>query len=107
MGNEPVAPISSNNVRSLSVLTLNSPAVEAIRMLTGRPGLPSSSGLRIVHGDTAGGIELFITPQPDVGDQIREIDGVRVFLHENVAAMLSDRSLGAEISEDDVVFRIQ
>ena len=91
----------------MAVLTLNPPAVEAIRMLTGRPGLPTSSGLRIVHGDTAGGIELFITSQPAVGDQVIEIDGVRVFLHENVAAMLSGRSLGAEISEDDVVFRIQ
>lgn len=89
------------------MLTLNQPAVEAIRKLTGKPGLPSSSGLRIVHGDTAGGIELFITPQPDTGDQIIEIDGVRVFLHSDVATMLSNRSLGAEISEDDVVFRIQ
>lgn len=89
------------------MLTLNPPAVEAIRMLTGKPGLPSGAGLRIIHGDTAGGIELFITPQPGAGDQVIETDGVRVFLHENVAAMLSDRSLGAEISEDDVVFRIQ
>jgi hypothetical protein len=89
------------------VLTLNPPAIEAIRILTGKPGLPSSSGLRIVHGDTAGGIELFITPQPGTGDQVIETDGVRVFLHADVATMLSNRSLGAEISEDDVVFRIQ
>lgn len=89
------------------MLTLNTPAVEAIRMLTGKPGLPSSSGLRIVHGDSAGGIELFITPQPDTDDQVIEIDGARVFLQPDVATMLCDRSLGAEISDDDVVFRIQ
>lgn len=89
------------------MLNLDLPAVEAIRILTSKPGLPSSSGLRIIHGDSAGGLELRIAPQPGAGDHIIETDGVRVFLHEEVAAMLSGRSLGAEINNDDVVFRIQ
>jgi len=88
------------------VLTLNHPAVEAIRSLTSRPDLPETSGLRIVHGDTAGGLELFITPRPGDGDHVIETDGVRVFLHEEVATMLTGRSLEAEIADDDVIFRI-
>lgn len=89
------------------MLSLNHPAVEAIRSLTSRPELPATSGLRIVHGDTAGGLELFITPRPGDGDHVIETDGVRVFLHEEVATMLNDRSLEAEISDDDVIFRIR
>lgn len=88
------------------MLTLNLPAVEAIRILTSKPGLPSSSGLRIIHGDSAGGLQLCIAPAPGAGDQVIETDGVRVFLQQEVATMLSDRSLGAEVNQDDVIFRI-
>ncbi|MFD0683249.1 Fe-S cluster assembly protein HesB [Actinomadura fibrosa] len=89
------------------MLTLTGTAVEAIRILTTRPGVPEDSGLRIVHHDSAGGLELSITPGPDAGDQVIETDGVRVFLQTKVAAMLGGRALNAEIAEDDdVIFRI-
>lgn len=88
------------------MLTVTAPAVEAIRTLTSKPGLGEESGLRIAHQDTAGSLELSISPRPDAGDEIIETDGVRIFLHAEVAAMLSDRSLSAEIAEDGVVFRI-
>lgn len=87
------------------MLTLSSPAVQAIRILTGKPGF-ENSGLRIAHQDAAGSLELSISPGPDAGDQIIEADGVRVFLHADVAAMLSRRELGAEIADDEVIFRI-
>jgi iron-sulfur cluster assembly protein len=88
------------------VLTLTGTAVEAIRILTTKPGLPKDSGLRIVHHDSAGGLELTITPGPDAGDEVIETDGARVFLQTKVAAMLGGRALNAEIAEDDVIFRI-
>jgi iron-sulfur cluster assembly protein len=90
-----------------TVLTLTGTAVEAIRILTNKPGLPKESGLRIVHHDSAGGLELSIAAGPDSGDQVIETDGVRVFLQTTAAAMLGDRALNAEIAEDDdVIFRI-
>lgn len=88
------------------MLTLTPPAVEAIRILTSKPGLPENSGLRIAHQDTAGSLELSISPGPDTGDEIIETEGVRVFLHKEIAGMFDDRSLSAEIAEDGVIFRI-
>jgi iron-sulfur cluster assembly protein len=88
------------------MLTLTGPAVEAIRSLTNKPGIPQNSGLRIMHQDAVGGFELSIEPQPDAGDQVIETDGVRVFLQHEAAAMLGGRSLSAEVTEDDVIFRI-
>ncbi|MFI0450368.1 hypothetical protein [Actinomadura sp. 6N118] len=81
-------------------------AVEAIRILTHKPGLSEDSGLRIVHHDSAGGLELSIAPGPDAEDEVIETDGVRVFLQTTAARMLGGRALNAEIAEDDVVFRI-
>ncbi|TDE25304.1 hypothetical protein [Actinomadura sp. 6K520] len=88
------------------MLTLTDTAVEAIRILTDKPDVPRDSGLRIVHHDSAGGLELSIAPGPDAGDEVIETDGVRVFLQTTAAAMLGGRALNAEIAEDDVVFRI-
>jgi hypothetical protein len=88
------------------MLTLSSPAVQAIRILTGKPGFPESSGLRIAHQDAAGSLELSISPAPDADDEIIEADGARVFLHADVAALLNGRELGAEIADDEVIFRI-
>jgi len=88
------------------MLTLTTPAIDAIRILTNRPGMGEKSGLRIIHQDAAGSLELSVSPGPDAGDEIIEADGVRVFLHAEVAAMLTDRILSAKIAEDDVVFRI-
>lgn len=88
------------------MLTVTGPAVEAIRMLTDKSGLPASSGLRIVHGDTAGGLELHLVSAPETTDQVVEIDGVRVFVHAQAAELLGSKALNAEIAEDDVVFHI-
>jgi iron-sulfur cluster assembly protein len=93
-------------VRGFTVLTLTAPAIDAIRTLTSKPGLGEKSGLRIIHQDTAGSLELSISPEPDAGDEIIEADGARVFLQTEVATMLSDRTLGARVAGDDVVFRI-
>lgn len=88
------------------MLTLTGPAVEAIRSLTSKPGVPANSGLRIMHQDAVGGFELSIESEPGAGDQVIETGGVRVFLQHEAAAMLGGRSLSAEVNDDDVVFRI-
>ena len=88
------------------MLTLTGPAVEAIRSLTSKPGIPANSGLRIMHQDAVGGFELSIEPEPGAGDQVIETGGVRVFLQHEAAAMLGGRCLSAEVNDDDVIFRI-
>jgi iron-sulfur cluster assembly protein len=88
------------------MLTLTGPAVEAIRSLTVKPGVPEKSGLRIAHQDTAGSLALSIAAEPEVDDEILEVDGIRVFLHAEAAAMLSNRTLSARVDDHGPVFRI-
>lgn len=88
------------------MLTLTTPAIEAIRTLTAQPGLPEDTGLRIVHEDSAGSISLSISPEPLAGDEIIETAGVRVFLQDDAAAMLADKALDATIGDDGIVFQI-
>ena len=106
MGVEPLTYADTKPARSLTVFTVTDPAVEAIRILTSKPGLPENSGLRIVHQDNIGGIELSIASEPDTGDQIIETGGVRLFVQTEAAALLGGKTLNAEIADDDVVFRI-
>lgn len=89
------------------MLTITGPAVEAIRLLTSKPGLAENSGLRIAHQDTAGSLELRIKPGPDAGDEVIEAEGARVFVEPTAAAMLGSRTLSAEIMADDVIFRLE
>jgi Fe-S cluster assembly iron-binding protein IscA len=88
------------------VLTLTTAAIAAIRALTTQRGLPEETGLRIVHQDTAGSIELSISPGPEAEDEVVESDGVRVFLQTEAAAMLEGKALDAYINEDGVFFEI-
>lgn len=89
------------------MLTLTERAVEAIRTLTSEPGQSEEIGLRIIHLDSAGALELSISPGPETGDEIIEINGVRVFLQTGAAVMLKDSSLSARFDENEgVVFRI-
>jgi Fe-S cluster assembly iron-binding protein IscA len=94
------------DVRNLIMFTLTGPAVEVIRTLTTAPGLAEDTGLRIAHQDTAGSLALSISPGPEVGDEIIETEGVRIFLHVDAAAMLDGKSLDAQIDDDGVVFQI-
>jgi iron-sulfur cluster assembly protein len=86
------------------LLSLTGPAVEAIRVLTRQPGRPEETGLRIVHQDSAGTVELTIAAGPQDGDEIIESGGVRVFLEKEVAVMLGDKVLNARVRDDGIVF---
>lgn len=88
------------------MLTLTAPAIAAIRSLTDQPGVPEKSGLRIAHQDTAGSLELRIAAEPEADDEVVEADGVRVFLHSEVASLLSNRTLSARVDEEGPIFRI-
>jgi iron-sulfur cluster assembly protein len=89
------------------VLTLTGPAVEAIRTLTTQPGLPTDTGLRIAPEDSEGGsLTLAVSDGPQVGDEVVEAEGVRVFVQPDAAVMLDDKSLDAEVDDQGVTFRL-
>jgi iron-sulfur cluster assembly protein len=93
------------------VLTLTDQAVDAIRNLTTRPGLPEQTGLRIAPQDTDtddGGLALSLCDGPQAGDQVIEQADVQVFVQPDAAAVLDDKALDAQVNEDgEVSFQLQ
>jgi iron-sulfur cluster assembly protein len=85
------------------VLTLTDQAVDAIRNLTTRPGLPAETGLRIAPQDGGNELALSLADGPQAGDQVVEEADVQVFLQPDAAAALEDKALDAQVNEDGVV----
>jgi Fe-S cluster assembly iron-binding protein IscA len=90
------------------MLTLTDSAVSAIRGLTSQPELPEQTGLRIMaQGEGAPSFQLALAEGPVAGDQVVEEGGARVFLEAEVAAVLDDKALDAQVNEQgDLAFRI-
>ena len=91
------------------MLTLTSPAVEAIRTLTTQPGLPDNTGLRIApegENTEGGSLALSLSAGPQTGDEVIETEGVLVFLQTDAAVMLDDKALDAQVDDEGVMFRL-
>jgi iron-sulfur cluster assembly protein len=82
----------------LTVLTLTDRAAETIRILTSQPGIPDDTGLRMSMQGDGGSLTLSLEgPQP--GDTVIEDSGAKVFVQEDVAPMVGDGELDAELDE--------
>jgi iron-sulfur cluster assembly protein len=83
----------------LTVLTLTDRAAETIRVLISQPGIPADTGLRMsLQGSDGGSLTLSLEgPQP--GDTVIEDAGAKVFVQEDVAGMVGDGELDAELDE--------
>lgn len=92
------------------MLTLTADAVAAIRDLTTQPETPPDTGLRIAPSPVNGparSLELSISGGPHPDDEVLEAEGVRVYLEPTAASFLDDKTLDAEITEEDKpTFRI-
>jgi iron-sulfur cluster assembly protein len=90
------------------MLTITDSAVSAIRSLTSQPDLPVDTGLRIVkQGAGAPAFELALTEGPAAGDQVVEEGGARVFVDRAAAAVLEDKALDAQVTDQgDLAFHI-
>jgi iron-sulfur cluster assembly protein len=83
----------------LTVLTLTDRAAETIRSLISQPGIPADTGLRMsMQGADGGSLTLSLEgPQP--GDTVIEDAGAKVFVQEDVAGIVDDGELDAELDE--------
>jgi iron-sulfur cluster assembly protein len=89
----------------LTVLTLTDRAAETIRILIAQPGIPADAGLRmslqgseVSDGSDGGALTLSLEgPQP--GDTVIEDSGAKVFVQEDVATMVKDGELDAELDD--------
>jgi iron-sulfur cluster assembly protein len=91
------------------MLTLTNNAVSAIRTLTSQPDLPEDTGLRIMAqgDDSASSFQLALAEAPTDGDQVVEEGGARVFVEPAAAAVLDDKALDAQVTDQgDLAFRI-
>jgi iron-sulfur cluster assembly protein len=90
------------------MLTLTDSAASAIVSLTSQPDLPDETGLRIMkQGEGTTSFQLALTEGPEVGDQVVEAGGARVFVEADAAEVLDDKALDAQLNEQgDLAFRI-
>jgi iron-sulfur cluster assembly protein len=92
------------------VLTLTEEAVTAVRNLTTQPDLPEETGLRIasaVAADGAQALSLSVASEPQPADQVVEEQGARVFVDPEVAPVLEDKALDADLDAQGAVqFRL-
>jgi iron-sulfur cluster assembly protein len=92
------------------VLTLTSNAAEAVKTIAeASPEMPSDSGLRIQAEPTGEGqvsFDLTMAESPDVGDQVIEEAGARVFVEPEAALILEDKILDATVVGDRVQFSL-
>jgi Fe-S cluster assembly iron-binding protein IscA len=77
------------------MLTLTEHATSVIRELADRPDTPDGTGLRITTDDTRGALALTLAAEPAPGDEVIDEAGARVFLDQQAALMLDDKSLDA------------
>lgn len=69
---------------------------------------PDDSGIRFVpRPDKPGALAIEISPQPEAGDQVIEESGLRIFLPEEVADELTDRTLDVDASADGVALALR
>lgn len=83
------------------MLTLTDNASTAVKDIVERSGATGGAGLRIDADDAqATDFAVAIVPTPLEHDTVVEHDGARVYLGENAAQALDDKTLDARVSED-------
>ncbi|MDQ3849058.1 MAG: Fe-S cluster assembly protein HesB [Actinomycetota bacterium] len=92
------------------MLTVSRAAAQAIRRLIDSTELSGSAGIRIAAADPpAGGtaLELALVESPQPDDQVVCADEVSVFVEAQLAALLADKMLDAEVAHGEVAFALR
>jgi iron-sulfur cluster assembly protein len=85
------------------MLTLTETATTVVKTIVEQDPNTEASGLRINGEPGAPNLSVEIVAEPAAGDSIVESEGARVFLEENAAIALSDKTLDAQVGEDGAV----
>ncbi|WP_283133027.1 Fe-S cluster assembly protein HesB [Rhizohabitans arisaemae] len=83
------------------MLTLTDNAVQVIRDLSSSSlDAPDTTRIRISsQADGEGSLVLSVTEAPESTDQLIQAEGVQVYLDQQAAAILDDKSLDAAVNE--------
>ncbi|MBO0829556.1 MAG: Fe-S cluster assembly protein HesB [Streptosporangiales bacterium] len=85
------------------MLALTDNAVSVIRDLAATTQTPDTTGVRIAVAQDQEQLSLALTPAASDGDQVVEDQGARVYLEQEAASMLADRTLDAAVEQDGSV----
>jgi Fe-S cluster assembly iron-binding protein IscA len=90
------------------VLALTPTAADAVRRLAGGSGLGPESGVRIAVGEDSadGSLEVEVTAGPRERDATIEREGARVYVESDIAPLLDDKLLDAEVEGEQVRFTV-
>lgn len=89
------------------MLTLTENAQTAIKTLTTQAGLPDEGGVRIAMAENGSELQMALSPEPAVGDEVIDTDGARVFVAEETATMLESQELDATETEQGTGFSLR
>ena len=79
------------------MLTLTDNASDVIKALTDERDLPADGGLRITQNPASDALEVTAAAAPELGDEVVEGRGARVFLESAAATTLDDKVLDAQV----------
>jgi Fe-S cluster assembly iron-binding protein IscA len=96
------------------MLTLTPGATEAIEQILEAAGTPQGAGIRISSAPpttnsaspSPGALAVTVAHEPELGDEVIDDAGARVFLDDTVVPFLDDKLLDAEVAEEGVRFRL-
>ena len=91
------------------MLTITEQAEEALDAVVAAENAPEGAGIRISQGMAADGqpaMGLALAAAPEPGDAVVEDTNVPVFLAPEVAELLDDKVLDAQVEGDQIAFRL-
>jgi Fe-S cluster assembly iron-binding protein IscA len=91
------------------VLTITENAEQALDAVVAAENAPEGAGVRISQGIGADGqpaIGLALAPAPEPGDAVVDDANVPVFVAAEVADLLDDKILDAQVQGEQIAFRL-
>jgi iron-sulfur cluster assembly protein len=91
------------------VLTITEQAEEALDAVVAAENAPEGAGIRISQGVASDGqpaMGLALAAAPEPGDAVVEDSNVPLFLAPEVAGLLDDKVLDAQVEGDQIAFRL-
>lgn len=86
------------------MLTLTDTASIAIKAIVEQSPAGDGGGLRIQPGgDNSAGLQIAIVDAPEAADAVIEQEGARVFLEAQLALLLDDKVLDAQVDQEGAV----
>ena len=91
------------------MLTVTAAASEAVQVLASQTSAPESAGVRIARAgqeaEAGAELRLSVVEEPAAGDQ--QVPDAQVFLEPEVADMLDDKTLDADLSGEQIRFSVR